>query len=84
MPGKGDYPLYPNTAHSIELYAETEIESWGKPVRIKLEEDAFFDGESTYYIDGRQKQFLLIGPGNQRRITAWLRELANGLDIRIE
>ncbi len=60
VPGKGDYPLYPNTAHSIELYAETEIESWNKNVRIRLEEDAFFDGQDTHYIDGRQKAFLLI------------------------
>ena len=60
VPGRGDYPLYPNTAHSIELYAETEIDSWDKPVRIQLEEDAFFDGEHTYYIDGRQREFLLI------------------------
>ena len=60
VPGRGDYPLYPNTAHSIELYAETEFDSWEKPVRIKLEEDAFFDGEHTYYIDGRQKELLLI------------------------
>jgi len=60
VPGRGDYPLYPNTAHSIELYAETDVESWGKPVRISLEEDAFFDGENTYYIDGRQKEMLLI------------------------
>jgi len=60
VPGKGDYPLYPNTAHSIELYAETEIRSWNKGVRIRLEEDAFFDGEGTHYIDGRQKAFLLI------------------------
>lgn len=60
VPGAGDYPLYPNTAHSIELYAETDVESWGKKVRIKLEEDAFFDGEKTHYIDGRQKTFLLI------------------------
>ncbi len=60
VPGGGDYPLYPNTAHSIELYAETEMESWGKPIRIKLEEDAFFDGEHTYFIDGRQKDMLLI------------------------
>jgi hypothetical protein len=59
-PGRGDYPLYPNTAHSIELFAETDVPSWGKAVRIKLEEDAFFDGEKTYYIDGRQKEFLLI------------------------
>jgi Xaa-Pro aminopeptidase len=60
VPGRGDYPLYPSTAHSIELYAETAIDSWDKPVRIKLEEDAFFDGEQTYYIDGRQKELLLI------------------------
>ena len=59
-PGRGDYPLYPNTAHSIELYAESEVPSWGKTVRIRLEEDAFFDGEKTWYIDGRQKEFLLI------------------------
>ena len=60
VPGRGDYPLWPNTAHSIELYAETELALWGKPVRIKLEEDAFFDGERTLYIDGRQKELLLI------------------------
>jgi len=60
VPGRGDYPLYPNTAHSIELYAETEMASWSNPVRIKLEEDAFFDGEQTWYIDGRQKKLLLI------------------------
>ena len=59
-PVRGDYPLYPNTAHSIELYAESEVPSWGKAVRIKLEEDAFFDGETTYYIDGRQKELHLI------------------------
>jgi hypothetical protein len=60
VPGRGDYPLYPNTAHSIELYAETEVASWENPVRISLEEDAFFDGENIYYIDGRQKALLLI------------------------
>ncbi|MDH4071591.1 MAG: aminopeptidase P family protein [Gammaproteobacteria bacterium] len=59
-PGNGDYPMYPNTAYSIELFAETEVPSWGKAVRIKLEEDAFFDGETTYYIDGRQRAFHLI------------------------
>jgi hypothetical protein len=60
VPGKGDYPLFPNTAYSIELYAESEIDSWGKAVRIKLEEDAFFDGESTWYIDGRQTALHLV------------------------
>lgn len=60
VPGGGDYPMYPNTAYSIELYAESEIPSWGKSVRMQLEEDAFFDGEKTLYIDGRQKKLLLI------------------------
>lgn len=60
VPGRGDYPLYPNTAHSIELYAETPVAAWGKDVRISLEEDAFFDGENTWYIDGRQKTLLLV------------------------
>lgn len=60
VPGGGDYPIYPNTAYSIELYAETNVPSWGKPVRIKLEEDAMFDGDSVYYIDGRQKDIFLI------------------------
>ena len=58
--GAGDYRLYPNTAYSIELYAETDVESWGKAVRIKLEEDAFFDGQKVEYIDGRQTEIFLI------------------------
>lgn len=60
VPGAGDYPLYPDTAHSIELYAESTVDGWDKPVRIRLEEDAFFDGKKTGYIDGRQREFLLI------------------------
>lgn len=60
VPGKGDYPLYPNTAHSIELAAILELPGWAEPMRIKLEEDAFFDGESVRYIDGRQTELHLI------------------------
>ena len=60
VPGKGDYPLYPNTAHSIELAAIFERPGWAKPMRIKLEEDAFFDGEAVRYIDGRQTELHLI------------------------
>ena len=62
MPGRGDYPLYPNTAHSIELNAAVEIPEWsGQKIRVMLEEDAFFDGQRTWYIDGRQEELLLIG-----------------------
>ncbi len=61
VPGRGDYPLFPNTAHSIELNARVPVPEWGnKQVRIMLEEDAFFDGERTWYIDGRQTELLLI------------------------
>jgi hypothetical protein len=60
VPGKGDYPLYANTAHSIELNATVDIPEWDKEIRIMLEEDAFFDGNSVRYIDGRQTELWLI------------------------
>jgi Xaa-Pro aminopeptidase len=60
VPGKGDYPLYANTAHSIELNATVNIPEWNKEIRIMLEEDAFFDGDSVRYIDGRQTKLWLI------------------------
>ena len=48
------------TAHSIELNAASFIEEWGKEIRIMLEEDAFFDGKTTRYIDGRQTELFVI------------------------
>lgn len=59
--GRGDYPLYENTAHSIELNSTVTVPEWGgQDVRFMLEEDAFFDGTNVYYIDGRQEELLLI------------------------
>ena len=61
VPGRGDYPLFPHTAHSIELNAAVTIPEWGgQRIRIMLEEDAYFDGETTWYLDGRQTELLLI------------------------
>jgi len=61
VPGRGDYPLFPNTAHSIELNAAVAIPEWaGQTIRIMLEEDAFFDGDVAWYIDGRQTELWLI------------------------
>ena len=65
VPFTGDYPLHANTAYSIELNASTFIKEWDKEIRIMLEEDAFFDGESVRYINGRQKRFLLIPRNNE-------------------
>ncbi len=60
VPGNGDYPLYKNTAYSIELNTGVFIDEWDKEIRIMLEEDAFFDGENVRYIDGRQTELMVI------------------------
>lgn len=60
VPGKGDYPLYENTAYSIELNTRVYIEEWKKDIRIQLEEEAYFDGESVRYMDGRQTELMTI------------------------
>jgi hypothetical protein len=61
VPGSGDYPLYPNTAYAIELNVTESIPEWGgMDVRIMLEEDAWFDGVSVRYIDGRRTNLILI------------------------
>ncbi|GAB3899417.1 M24 family metallopeptidase [Larkinella knui] len=60
VPGPGDYPLFANTAYSIELNAAIEVPEWKKTVRIMLEEDGFFDGTSFRYIDGRQTEIFTI------------------------
>jgi Xaa-Pro aminopeptidase len=61
VPGDGDRPMRANTAYAIELNATVPIPEWGgKKIRIMLEEDACFDGEVVYYINGRQTDFHLI------------------------
>ncbi|MEC7821780.1 MAG: M24 family metallopeptidase [Candidatus Neomarinimicrobiota bacterium] len=60
VPVNGDYPLYPNTAYSIELNAKVFIQEWNKEIAIMLEEDAFFDGEECRYIDPRQTEMIEI------------------------
>jgi len=63
--GKGDYPLFENTAYSIELFAASEVPEWGgKIVRIMLEEDGVYDGEKFYFLDGRQQELMLIPDPN--------------------
>jgi hypothetical protein len=58
--GNGDYLMQPNTAYSIELNAAMRIEEWNKTIRIMLEEDGYFDGQSFRYIDGRQKDIMVV------------------------
>lgn len=58
--GRGDYPLFANTAYSIELFAATDVKEWNKIVRIMLEEDGVWTGDAFYYLDGRAKEILPI------------------------
>lgn len=61
---KGYRALRPNTAWSIELNATAPVPEWGgQEVVFKTEEDAFFDGESVRYLDGRQVELQLVGRG---------------------
>ncbi len=52
--GRGDYPMYYNTAYSIELNTASEIPQWNKIIRIMLEENGYFDEKGFHYFDGRQ------------------------------
>jgi Xaa-Pro aminopeptidase len=59
---RGEYRLRPNTAWSIELSAKSIVPEWNnQEVEFRSEEDAFFDGRSVTYLDGRQSEFHLIG-----------------------
>jgi len=60
-PPMGDYPIHPNTAWSIELNVRVAVAEWGgKMVRFKSEEDAYFDGTTIRFLDGRQERLHLI------------------------
>lgn len=58
--GKGDYPLFKNTCYSIELFAATEVDEWGKIVRIMLEEDGLYDDDGFRFLDGRAEEIYTI------------------------
>lgn len=61
VPGAGERRLFPSTAYAIELTAVAKVAEWADmPVKIQLEEDAWFDGTSVRYFDDRQRAFHLI------------------------
>jgi len=58
---RGEGPIRPNTAWSIELTSYANVPEWGgQRVDFRTEEDAFFDGETVRFIDGRQTAITLI------------------------
>ena len=60
-PPKWDYPLYLNTVYAIEFSCTTPVPEWGgQDLRIGYEEDAAFTQKGCRFIDGRQREFLII------------------------
>ena len=61
---RGEYRIRPNTGWSIELAAYAAVPEWGgQEVEFRSEEDAFFDGKTVRFLDGRQTEIALIGAG---------------------
>jgi len=58
---RGTYRLRADTAWSIELTSYGAVPEWGgQVVDFRSEEDAFFDGETVRFLDGRQTELTLI------------------------
>ena len=65
VPGSGDYAMQANTAYSIELTALVDIPGWSnEPMRMKLEEDGFYDGQDFEYVAPRQTEYHIIRPAD--------------------
>ncbi len=61
VPGWGDYPLYEDTVHSIELNIRATVPEWGnQEVRISLEQDAAFTRAGASFIHDRPTSIRLV------------------------
>lgn len=58
---RGAGPLEANTAWSIELTSYAAVPEWdGQRVDFRAEENAYFDGKTVRFLDGRQTELTLI------------------------
>ena len=58
---RGEFPLHANTTWSIELTSYSAVPEWDdQVVDFRSEEDAWFDGTTVQYLDGRQTELTLI------------------------
>ena len=60
VPGCGDYPMYNDTAYSLELNCKYEVKSWNIVLTLGAETDVLFTNDKAHYIAGRQDKFHLI------------------------
>ncbi len=60
-PDRGDWKLHANTGYAIEGNVKVAVPEWdGQMVQIKLEQSAVFDGETVWYLAGRQTEWHLV------------------------
>jgi Xaa-Pro aminopeptidase len=58
---RGEYPVLVGTTWSVELTTYAAVPEWGgQRVDFRSEEDAWFDGETVRFLDGRQTELTLI------------------------
>lgn len=58
---RGAYPVHAGTTWSIELTTYAAVPEWGgQRVDFRSEEDAWFDGKTVKFLDGRQTTLILI------------------------
>lgn len=58
---RGEGPIRPMTAWSIEFAITKAVPEWGgQKVPFRFERNVFFDGTTPRWIDGRQRDFYLI------------------------
>ncbi|NLY54401.1 MAG: aminopeptidase P family protein [Firmicutes bacterium] len=61
VPGRGDYPLYNDTCHAMELNIVQAVPEWeGQEVRIALEQDVLMHEGRVIFLAGRQTKLHLI------------------------
>jgi Xaa-Pro aminopeptidase len=61
VPGQGDFPLFEDTVHSIELNVRATVPEWGnQEVRVELEQDAVYTKNGPRWLDVRQTSLTLI------------------------
>ena len=58
---RGEYAVRANTTWSIELTNYARVPEWGgQRVDFRSEENAYFDGDTVRFLDGRQTELTLI------------------------
>lgn len=60
VPGRGDYPLYNDTAYSLELSVGADLKEWGIKIMLGAETDILFTDDEVYYLAGRQTEYHLV------------------------